>query len=149
MWWTIISSILTAVSIVFSCISMHNAKKAKQYKDEVINLKDAIEIKGVSEIFKEARLKFLQETRMDEWYRGKDVNTVISPMESTLAKLDAVYPLMNDAQKLKDAVKTATKHLRQFDKCTKSEKRSTYDALENIGELLQDLLHKQTAEALK
>lgn len=149
MWWTIISILLTAVSIVFSCISIHNAKKAKQYKDELISLNAAIEIKGISETFKEMRLKFLQETRLDEWFRGKDVNTVISPMESTLAKLDAVYPLMNDAQKLKDAVKTVTKHLRQFDKCTKSEKRSTYDALENIGEILPDLLHKQTANAVK
>lgn len=149
MWWTIISIIVTIISIIFSCISIQNAKKAKQYKDEVINLKDAIEIKGITETFKEARLKFLQETRSDDWFRGKDINMVISPMESTLAKLGAVYPLMHDSQKLKDAVKISTKHLRQFDKCTKMEKRYTYDALENIDELLQDLLHKQTTKAVK
>lgn len=103
----------------------------------------------MSETFKETRLKFLQETRLDDWFRGKDINTVISPMESTLAKLDAVYPLMHDSQKLKDAVKTTTKLLRQFDKCTKIEKRNTYDALENIGEMLQELLHNQTAKAIK
>ena len=60
MWLTIISTICTAISIVFAIISICHAKKARQYKEEVIDFKDALEIKAISETFKDARLKFLQ-----------------------------------------------------------------------------------------
>lgn len=146
---TVVSIVVTVISIVCSVISIVNARKAKRYKEDVFDFKNAIEIKGVSETFKEAYLKFVQETRLDDWYRGKDINIVLSPMESTLAKLDAVYPLMADHQKLKERVKIATKNIRQFDRCNKIEKRNTYEALDDIGEILQGLLHKQTAKALK
>ena len=148
MWLTIISTICTAISIVFAIISICQAKKARKYKEEVINFKDALEIKAISETYKEARLKFLQETRADDWYKGKDVNLILSPMESVLAKIDSVYPLMTDSRTLKEKVNMVTSEIRQFDKCSMSSKRKTYDTLIEIGQILQDVLHSQMEKAV-
>lgn len=148
MWLTIISIICTVVSIIFAIVSICQAKKAWQYKEEVINVKDAMEIKAISETYKDARLKFLQETRADDWYKGKDVNPIISPMESALARIDSVFPLMKDSVPLKDMVNEVSSVIRQFDKCTKTSKRKAYDTLGEIGQLLQDVLHSQTKKAI-
>lgn len=148
MWLTIISIISTVVSIIFAIVSICQAKKAWQYKEEVINVKDAMEIKAISETYKDARLKFLQETRADDWYKGKDVNPIISPMESALARIDSVFPLMKDSVPLKDMVNEVSSVIRQFDKSTKVSKRKTYDTLGEIGQILQDVLHSQTAKAV-
>lgn len=149
MGWTIASAILTAISIVFSIISIFQAKNAKQYKDEVINLRDAIEVKGISDKYIDAHLKFLQETRSENWNKGKNINAVISPMESALSTLAKVYPLMEDARELKRKVQNVSMLIRNFDECDKNKKKDTFADLGEIENILQEVLHKQTAKAVK
>ena len=123
MGWTIASTVFTVISIICSIISFRNAKKARQYKDEVVVFNDTIEIKGVLETFKEVRLKFIQETRTDDWYKGKDVNPVISPLEGVLAKIAVVYPIMEDPSVLKEKVKAVSTEIVRFDNSAKSAKK--------------------------
>lgn len=149
MGWTIASAILTAISIIFSIISIIQAKKAKQYKDEVINLKYAIEVKGITDKFTDAHLKFLQETRSENWNKGKNINSVIAPMESALTAVAKVYPLMDDARELKRKVHKISVLIRRFDECNKIEKKDTFEELGEIDNILQEVLHEQTAKAVK
>ena len=69
-------------------------------------------------------------------------------MESVLAKIDSVYPLMTDSRTLKEKVNMVASEIRQFDKCSMSSKGKTYDTLIEIGQTLQDVLHSQMEKAV-
>ena len=149
MWLTVISSVVTVVSIICTIISILSAKKAGDYKDEVIRLKDAIEFKGLAEKYKDIHLRFLQETRADNWFKGKNVNLVVSPMESILASIPSVYPLMSDSYSLKTLVKNVSSSIGQFDKRSTDDRKKTFADLVEIENILQDELHKRSAKAVK
>ena len=149
MGWTIASAILTAISIFFSIISISQAKKAKEYKDDVVHLNDAIEVKGITDKFIDARLKFLQDTRSENWYKGKNINSILAPMESALAALAKIYPLMDDDRELKRKVQNVSNLIRRFDACDKNEKKDTFADLVTIEIILQEILHDQTAKAVR
>lgn len=149
MWLTIISALLTLISIVCSVISIRNAKRARDNKNEVINLKNAIEVKEIAEKYKEAHLKFLQDTRGDNWYKGKNINSVVSPLEDVLATFASVYPLMNDSSDLKRLVNRVLSDISQFDKCSKEEKKNTYTFMGDIENMIQEELWNQTTKAVR
>ena len=149
---TIISAFLTLGSFICSIFSFRNAKKAGQYKNEVLNLRDALEIKGITEKFIEAYLKFRQETRSDNWFQGKSrnaINAIISPLESALSSLAAIYPLMDNAIDLKSNVGEVSSSIVQFDQCHDFERKMTFSRLGEIENSLQEMLHKQTVKTLK
>lgn len=148
MGWTIASTISSIVSIIFAIISINNAKKARQYKEEVVDFKNVIEIKGIAETFKEVRLKFVQETRKDDWFKGKEENLVISPMENVLAKISAVYPIMDDSSELKIKVKTVSENIVQFYNSTKEDKKKTFAEMIEIEIILQEVLHEKATKAV-
>lgn len=146
---TIISSVLTFISIICTIVSILNAKKAHQYKEEVVVLKDTIEVKGIVESFKNARLKFLQETRLDDWFKGIDINLVISPMERTLNDITTIYSLINDSTELKQKVSDVLLAINRYDRCKKKEKQDIIAELGDIDNLLHEILQKQTAKVIE
>lgn len=148
MGWTIASTISSIVSIIFAIISLKNAKRARQYKEEVVDFKNIIEIKGIAETFKEARLKFVQETRKDDWFKGKEINLVISPMEGVLANISSVYPFMEDSSELKKIVNNVSDNIVQFYNCTKGNKKKTFAAMIEIEIILREVLHKKVTKAV-
>lgn len=149
MWLTIVSCFFTLVSIICTIISIVNANNAKRYKEDVVNLTKAIEIKGLTTKYKEARLAFLRETRSDNWYKGKNVNAIITPMESILSDIAPVYPLMDDSESLQSLVKTVSARIRKFDECNKDDRKDTFAYLGEIENRLHDTLYKQTEKAIK
>lgn len=149
MWLTIISCFLTLISIVCTVISIVNARDAKQYKESVVNLTNAIEIGKLTEKYKDAHLSFLRDTRPENWFKGKNINSIIAPMESVLTEIAIVYPLMDDPDSLRSLVNSASARIRKFDECNKDDRKDTFAYLGEIDNRLHAFLFRQTEKALK
>ena len=148
MWLTLISTLATIISIICSIISIINAKKAKEYKEQVVNMKNAIKINEILEKYKQTRLQFFKETRSSDWYRGKDINLIISPMENILAETNSVLPMMKKTEDLKGKIILVTSEIRQFDKCVRKKKKEICDTLIEIEQILQSEQYNQTLKSI-
>lgn len=79
---TIISIIVTIISVICSISASRSAKAAKQYKEETLQLKDTFDLERILGRFQIGSKHFQNHTRKNDWYKGIDVNTVISLLQT-------------------------------------------------------------------
>lgn len=82
-----ISIIATGISIIYSCKASKSAKLARQYKEETLHLREVLDLENLSSKFLAESKYFLDKTRSKDWYRGIDVNYIISPFKEVLSSL--------------------------------------------------------------
>ncbi len=111
-----VNNILTALSIVASVVSIWNAKKAKQYKDATLLLCDVLKLEGVYTEFTIESKVFQDKTRGDQWNKGVEANSIISPYAETISKVGEIYHLMEDAEELKRKVHSLNDIVQDFEK---------------------------------
>ena len=133
MWLTIVSIICTVVSIVFSIISIRNARKAKDYKED---------IQGVIAEYENISKDFVFKTRDNQWYKGQDPNDIIKPFNDILMKFSSLYPQIDNEDELKDKVHLLSSNIINYETVTKKKKKETNDIIYEISELLHKIKYK-------
>ena len=86
-----ISIIATGISIIYSCKASKSAKLARQYKEETLHLREVLDLENLSSKFLAESKYFLDKTRSKDWYRGIDVNYIISPFKEVLSSFGKLY----------------------------------------------------------
>lgn len=92
---TVISIVMTVVSIWQACRAYRYAKQAKKYKDEAFFLVDVLKLDDLCSRFRVESRMFQEKTRLKQWYKGVDINTIISPYASVISDLGEIYHLIN------------------------------------------------------
>ena len=93
---TSISIVVTIVSIFLSIWASSSAKKAKQYKEEVLEFRDVLNLEGLLSGFLTESKYFLDKTRDNNWYKGVDVTSIISPFKQVLFSFGNSYHLISN-----------------------------------------------------
>lgn len=138
-WLTIISIIVTLVSIGFSIWSFSSAKSAKRYKDDVVFIKDTVELKKLMTQFLIESSTFQTNTRCTDWYKGIDVNIVISPFSEVLRSFGSVYYLFDSVDEIRSKIHTLYNYVQEYDKATRAIRKECNAIILDIS----DLLHRQ------
>ena len=101
---TIVSIVVTIVSVVCSILASNSAKDAKQYKEETLQLRDTFDLERLLSRFQVESKYFQNNTRKRDWYKGIDINLVISSFSDVLSDFGNVYHLVGDSKGLKEKV---------------------------------------------
>ena len=141
MWLTIVSIICTLVSIGFSIISIHNANKAKDYKEKAQKVLLLIDIQSVIVEFENESKNFINNTREKQWYKGKDPNMVIKPLDDILMKFGSLYSHIDNNVELKNKVHLLSGNISNFEKADQKKKQDTKMIIYDISELLHNSMY--------
>ena len=148
LWCTIISIIVTIISIITSIWSFVSAKKANLYKEDILQFRETLDLEELLSKFQTESKYFLNHTRNREWYKGIDVNTVISPFVDILSSLGNVYPMIEDSHILKNKVHTLHEKINNYEFI--SDNRSVISELIlDITDILQKEKHSNSRRITK
>ncbi len=146
---TIISIIVTIISVICSISASSSAKAAKQYKEETLQLKDTFDLERILGRFQIGSKHFQNHTRKNDWYKGIDVNTVISPFTDILSDFGKVYHLMEDHNQLKSKVHSLNEIVQMYTSAKNPQKKEVTSLIIEITDLLQQELHRNTNKIVK
>lgn len=135
---TCVSIFVTVISIVCSIISSRSAKKANEYKEEILRMSDTLNLEGFTSKFETESNHFLDKTRPRDWYRGVEVNAIISPFKSVIISFGQYYHLITEADALRCKVHELNSIVDHYDMATGEQKRKVVDQILEITEILQD-----------
>ena len=130
------------MSIVFSIISIRNARKAKDYKEKAKKVLFLTDIQGVIAEYENISKDFVFKTRDNQWYKGQDPNDIIKPFNDILMKFSSLYPQIDDEDELKDKVHLLSSNIINYETVTKKKKKETNDIIYEISELLHKIKYK-------
>lgn len=146
---TIVSIVVTSISVVCSISSFRSAKKARQYKEETSTLKDTMDLKSLTSNFMTESQHFLKQTRSSDWFKGIDVNTVISPFTSVLMSFGASYHLMCNSEEIKYKVHKISSQVQYYQALDFKSKKRCQDLILELVELLQEEVQNSTKKIIK
>lgn len=146
---TSISIVATIISIVYSIRASKSAKNAKQYKEETIQLKGTFDMETLLGRFQTESKYFLEKTRKTDWYKGVDINPIISPFKEVLSSFGRLYHLARTADNLKNKVHELDSLVQTYDQAKTPQKRRANDLILEIIEILQQEIHNNTKEIIK
>ena len=141
---TIASIVVTLISIGFSIWAYRSAKKAEQYKSDVLKIKDSLTIEGLLSKFQTESKYFQNNTRDKNWYRGKDINSIISPFKDVLSAFGGSYHLISEPEILRTKVRQLDSIVNTYDKATSDQKSLVNTLIMEITEILQSESHSNT-----
>lgn len=138
---TIISIVATCVSIYYSCQSRKEAKNAERYRDEAFLLKESMTLEEITGRFISESNHFIEATRKSDWYRGKDVNAVITPLSNTLNSFGLIYHLLSDTD-IQDKVRTLYGNIQHYYNANSNVRKETEAIIFDISTMLQQEINK-------
>lgn len=138
---TVISIVATCVSIYYSWQSRKEAKNAERYKNEAFLLKESMTLEEITGRFISESNHFIEATRKSDWYRGKDVNVVISPLSNTLNAFGSIYHLLSDTD-IQSKVKTLYGNIQHYYNAKSDERKETEALIFDISTMLQQEINK-------
>ena len=138
---TIISIIATGVSIYYSYQSSKEAKNAERYRNEAFLLKESMTLEEITGRFISESNHFIEATRKSDWYRGKDINAVITPLSNTLNAFGSIYHLLSDAD-IQSKVKTLHGNIQHYYNCKSDVRKETEAIIFDISTMLQQEINK-------
>ena len=144
-----ISIIATGISIIYSCKASKSAKLARQYKEETLHLRDVLDLESLLSRFLAESKYFSDKTRNKDWYRGIDVNYIISPFKDVLSSFGKLYHLVEAKDDLKNKVHILNDLIQTYDRATVSQKTRVNLLILEIGEILQQEIHKNIKLIIK
>lgn len=143
---TALSIFVTIVSIGCSIWSFCSAKKSKKYKEGILILKDTLDLRSLLSQFLSESEHFMEKTRNKEWYRGIDVNVIISPLSRNLMLFGSIYHLISDSSNLKLKVHKLQNNIQHYDTASDFVRAETNDLITDIVDILHSVIHKTTDE---
>lgn len=138
---TFISIVATCVSIYYSCQSRKEAKNAERYRNEAFLLKESMTLEEITGRFISESNHFLESTRKSNWYKGIDVNSVITPLSNTLNAFDSIYHLLSDTD-IQSKVKTLHGNIQHYYKANAVVRKETEAIIFDISTMLQQEISK-------
>lgn len=139
---TIISILCTVISIKYSIKANRAAKEAQGIKKKLRLTLSTINLKEFVDSYNNAKQLFLKETRSEDWYKGKDVSSIITPFDETLAKYTLLdFTVCNE--NLKGKIRDLKNAIQEYDKVTSSRKKVIINLVEIIAEELGKTLNDQ------
>lgn len=138
---TIVSIIFTIVSIIYSVRSIRAAKDAKDIKNQIRSTLYTISLKEFVDSYNYAKQIFLKETRSEEWFKGKDPNTVITPFDDVLSKYTSLDASVCN-EDLKEKIRELKKSIQDYYKVSKKRKKELISLAEIIAEELGATLNE-------
>ncbi len=146
---TLISVVVTIVSIFFSIWAFSSAKKAKQYKEEVMEFRDVLNLEGLLNRFFIESKYFLNKTRDNNWFKGVDVTSIISPFREVLFSFGKSYHLISNYTTIKDKVHELNEMVQNYDKASSLQRKRANNLILEIADILQQELHKNKVKIIK
>lgn len=147
--FTIISIVVTIISIVFSIWAFISAKKTKQYKDDTMALKETLDLESIHGKFLIESKYFMDKTRCDSWFKGNDVNSIITPFVEVLHSFGKIYHLVKSKEDLKDKVHRLNEIVQDYDKAKKYKRKECRQLVLEITETLQTEIHRNYKNTIK
>ena len=138
---TIVSIICTVVSIIYSVKATRAAKDAKNIKNQVRATLYTISLKEFVDSYNYAKQIFLKETRSDEWFKGKDPNTVITPFDDVLSRYTSLDTTVC-REDIKAKIRELKKSIQDYYKISKKRKKELISLAEIIAEELGTALNE-------
>ena len=138
---TIVSIICTVVSIKYSVKAIRAAKDAKHIKNQVRATLYTISLKEFVDSYNYAKQIFLKETRSDEWFKGKDPNTIITPFDDVLSNYTSLDTTVC-SDDLKEKIRELKNSIQDYYKISKKRKKELITLIEIIAEELGTTLNK-------
>jgi hypothetical protein len=148
---TIVSIIVTLISIVFSIWSFLSARKAEQYKEETLQLRDTFDLERLLGTFQSKSRTFQEMTREKSWYKGIDPNHIISPFKEVLSSFGRIYYLISekDRETLKKKVHDLDQIVFDYDKAKYTDKKKVNVLIREITDILHNEIHSNTVKVVK
>lgn len=146
---TSISIVVTIISIILSIWAFRSAKKAKQYKEEVLQFRDVLNLEGLLSRFLIESKYFLDKTRDINWYKGVDVTPIISPFREVLFSFGKSYHLINNYIIIKDKVHELNEIVQNYDKANSFQRSKANSFIMEIADILQQELHNNKVKIIK
>lgn len=137
-WLSVVSIVVTIISIICSIIASISAKKARQYKEETLNYIEALDIHDLLEKFRAESQNYQNRTRKVNWYKGKDTNLVISPLNTVLLSFGKYYHLMSNETEIKSRVHSLQNEIQNYTRFTSDTQITINNLITEITELLQE-----------
>lgn len=146
-----ISILVTLVSIGFSIWAFNSAKKAEQYKEETLQLRDTFDLEGLLSRFQTESKYFFNNTRRKDWYKGIDINSIISPFKEVLSTFGRIYHLISekDRETLKKKVHDLDQIVFDYDKAKYTDKKKVNVLIREITDILHNEIHSNTVKVVK
>lgn len=146
---TSISIVVTIVSIFLSIWASSSAKKAKQYKEEVLEFRDVLNLEGLLSGFLTESKYFLDKTRDNNWYKGVDVTSIISPFKQVLFSFGNSYHLISNYTTIRDKVHELNEIVQNYDKASSFQRKRANSLIMEIADILQQELHNNKVKIIK
>lgn len=145
----VVSTILTVISFGFSCWAFVSAKKAQKYKEDIIHVKESIDLDKLCCRFLIESTNFQNKTRKYDWSKGIDTALVISPFTEILKSFASFYHLFKDQQKLRKKVQRLYIIVEVYETAKKQEKQECNNLVFEIGEILQEQVKECTKHIIQ
>lgn len=139
---TIISILCTVISIIYSIKANRAAKEAQGIKKKLRLTLNTINLKEFVDSYNNAKQLFLKETRSEDWYKGKDISSIITPFDETLAKYTLLDSIICN-ETLKGRIRDLKNAIQEYDKVTPSRKKVIIKQMEIIAEEFGAALNDQ------
>lgn len=146
--------ISTILSLVFAAISLWQAKRAKQYKEETLQLRDTFDLENLLGRFMTESKYFQDNTRDPEWFKGKEadkINSIISPFQQILSSFGSLYHLISYTNRVevKNKVHDLNSIVHAYDRAKAKDRYKTNDLILEITEILQNEVHSNKDKIVK
>ncbi len=148
MWLTIISIVVTAISVGCTIWSFRSAKKANQYKKEILRLKETMDMEGLLGKFLIESKYFQDRTRSEEWYRGIDANSIISPFVEVLHYFGSIYHLTKEPEILRQKVHRLDVIVQDYTNAKYKLRKESRELIIDITDMLQSEMHRNTDKVI-
>lgn len=146
----IFNLICTILSLLFSLISICQAKKAKQYKEETLHLRDTFDLETLLCRFMIESKYFQDNTRDKNWYKGQGadrINAIISPFKQILSSFGSLYHLISIEHQadVKYKVDELNSIVNTYDRANEKDIKKTNKLILELTNILQDEVHSNKA----
>ena len=145
---TLVSSLLTLISIICSVFSFKSARKAQQYKGEIIKYKELLDLRTLLDKFISESQNFQNRTRKTDWYKGQDASLVITPFNNVLLSFGEYYHLMTNGVEMQLKVHSLQEAIQNYSAFTMNTQKTINRLITDIIELLQKDTRSMTHEML-
>lgn len=145
---TLVSILVTVISIICSVFSFKAARKAKQYKGEIIKYKELLDLRTLLDKFISESQNFQNRTRKTDWYKGQDSSLVITPFNNVLLSFGEYYHLMTNGVEMQFKVHSLQEAIQNYSAFTMNTRKTINRLITDIIELLQKDTRSMTHEML-
>ena len=92
---------------------------------------------------------FLDKTRDNNWYKGVDVTSIISPFKQVLFSFGNSYHLISNYTTIRNKVHELNEIVQNYDKASSFQRKRANSLIMEIADILQQELHNNKVKIIK